>query len=87
MPREQIFLWTQPELCVKKQASTFQKVNGYVMDKIESLELLQKMGAGYAGIIRTCLTWPSGESEGDVGDLAIDFRKTVVDALVLGCKL
>jgi hypothetical protein len=77
----------QPTVDVKKQASTFQKVNGYVMDKIESLELLQKMGAGYAGIIRTCLTWPSGESEGDVGDLAIDFRKTVVDALVLGCKL
>jgi hypothetical protein len=77
----------QPKVDVKNQASTFQKVNGYIMDKTQSLELRQEMGAAYAEVIKTCLTWPSAGSESDACDLAITFRKTVVDALVLGSRL
>jgi hypothetical protein len=72
-----------PRFTVAQQEDLYSRVHSAKLDWANSIEIEREMGKGYAQVVLKCLAWHHVD---DV-ECTIEFRKRVVDALTLGCKM
>jgi hypothetical protein len=76
-------LETTPRFGAGEEKAVFKKVNRVILDLGYSSDLRKEMGERYAAIVKACLEW----NHEDAVESMLDFRKRIVDALDVGCRL
>jgi hypothetical protein len=76
-------LETTPHFGAGEEKAIFKKVYRVILDLAYSSDLQKEMGHRYATVVKSCLEW----SHEDAVESMLDFRRRIVDALDVGCKL
>jgi hypothetical protein len=76
-------LETAPRFGPREEKAVFKKVNRVILDLGYSSDLRKEMGERYAAVVKACLEW----NHEDAVESMLDFRKRIVDALDVGCRL